>query len=168
VAVSADRRAWIVVALGALGALALWNWRGTWNKPGATMEAAITLVTSDREDLSCGLDQAIGSLRCQYQTSGAPAAPPVDRRDRLAPYMTVSRQMLLVPALFDQPAIAARYQQEPPAGVPRQQLRRFVARCRLRLIDTVDSLMVRWVPGAAWSPASNAWVAQPTDCRVEN
>jgi hypothetical protein len=130
--------------------------------------AAITLITSDREDLACGMDRSVGAWRCGFSASGEARNPPAAGEDVLAPYLTVSRAMFLVPGLFDQPALAARYRAEPPAGVARSNLRRFVASCRLRLRERVRTVSVRWERTAEWQPASDAWVADVVGCRVDD
>ncbi|HEY4188337.1 MAG TPA: hypothetical protein VGP07_24905 [Polyangia bacterium] len=158
---------WLVVGIAAIVAGSLWSWRG---KVGGAkpVDAPITLVTSDREDLACALDRAIGKYKCEFSAPGqrwsdAPAA-----KDRLAPYFTVDRQLYLVPGLFEQPALAARYQSESPQGRPRDKLRRFVARCKLRLVEKVDGLKTRWLVGGNFGPSDGAWVAEPEDCKVTN
>ena len=160
--------AWLVIGLAALIAWPLGSWRGRSWEPGQVVSAAITLITSDREDLACGMDRSVGARRCAFSASGEARNPPVRGDHVLAPYLTVSRAMFLVPALFDQPALAARYQAEPPAGVARNDLRRFVASCQLRLRERVPALAVRWERTAPWQPAGDAWVAEVVGCRVDD
>jgi hypothetical protein len=164
----ARRREWLVIIVAAVVAVPLWNWRGTWNQPGMTTSATITLVTSDREDLACALGRRVDGYRCGFQGNTEPWGDPPAPAQTLAPYMTVNRQMYLVPALFEQPAIAARYQQEPPANIPRERLKRFEAICTLRLREKVDQFKVRWEAGGSWGSADAAWMAEPSDCRVKD
>jgi hypothetical protein len=162
------RQEWLVIIAAAVVAVPLWTWRGTWNQPGMTMSATITLVTSDREDLSCAFDRRVAGYRCGFQGSTEPWPDPPAVAQTLAPYMTVNRQMFLLPALFDQPAIAARYQQESPAHVPRAQLKRFEVICTLKLREKVDQFKVRWEHSGTWGSSATAWVAEPTDCKLKN
>lgn len=159
--------AWLVIGLAALIAWPLGSWRGGSMEPGQVVPAAITLITSDREELACGMDRPVGSWRCAFSALGEPSDPPPPAGQVLAPYQTVSGAMFLLPALFDQPALAARYQAEPPAGVARNDLRRFVASCQLRLRERVHKLSVRWEREAPWNPASDVWAADVVGCRVE-
>jgi hypothetical protein len=162
------RREWLVIIAAAVVAVPLWTWRGKWNQPGMTMSATITLVTSDREDLACAFDRRIAGYRCGFQGTTEPWQDPPATAQTLAPYMTVNRQMYLLPALFAQPAVAARYQQEPPANVPRAQLKRFEVICTLKLREKVDQFKVRWERSGSWGSAGAAWVAEPSDCKIKN
>ena len=163
---STRRQEWLVIVAAAVLAVPLWTWRGRWNQPGATTSETITLVTSDREDLACAFDRRVGDYRCGFQSTTEPWPDPPAAARTLAPYMTINRQMFLLPALFDQPAIAARYQQEPPGNVPRARLKRFEVVCTLRLREKVDQFKVRWERTGTWGSADAAWVAEPTDCRL--
>jgi hypothetical protein len=158
---------WAIVALGLLAALGLLNWRGNVGRPSTTVSAAITLITSDRDNLSCAMDRAVGPYRCAFVTPDRAWPEPVAPSQRLAPYVTVDRKLLLVPGLFEQPALAARYAAEPPEGVPRERLHRFSLRCELRLVERVDRFETRWSRNWPWGPQRGAWVAEPVDCRLE-
>jgi hypothetical protein len=160
-------REWLVVVVAFAAAWPLWNWRGGVNRPGAVVDAPITLITSDRENLSCALDHSIGRLRCRFRAPGRPWPEPPQRSELLAPYVTVEKQIFLVPGLFEEPALVARYAQESPANVPRDGLRRFVARCKLRLVERVDEVQARWSEGWDWGPQRGVWVARPIACEVE-
>ena len=154
---------WLIIGIAVIVAGSLWSWRGK-NAAQKTGEAPITLITSDREDLACALGKAIGHYKCQFRAAGQPWPEAPAEKDKLAPYFTTDRQMFLIPGLFEQPALSARYKSEPPAGKPREQLKRFVARCRLRLIEKVEGFQTRWATDANFGPADSAWVAEPEDC----
>ena len=158
---------WIVICIAAVVAASLWSWRGNVTGP-KDVDAPITLITSDREDLACALNRAVGKYRCEFRGPGQvwPDAPAA--KERLAPYFTTDRQLYLLPGLFEQPALADRYRTEPPRGLPRDHLRRFVARCKLHLIEKVDGLQTRWLAGSTFGPSDGAWVAEPRDCKVTN
>lgn len=164
------RRQWLVIVVAVLAAWPIWRLRNSGDQPGSVVTARITLVSSDREDLSCASGKAFGRLRCEFQASGDPWPEPPAPRDTLAPYLTVSRGMYLIPALFAQPALAARYAQESGKTMPRDELPRFVARCELRLLErleAVDGPRVRWTRDGTWGEGANAWVAEPISCRIE-
>jgi len=157
---------WLIIGIAAIVAGSLWSWRGK-TAAQKTVDAPITLVTSDREDLACAMGKAVGHYKCQFRAAGQPWPEAPAEKDKLAPYFTTDRQMFLIPGLFEQPALAARYKSEPPAGKPRDQLKRFVARCRLRLIEKVEGFQTRWMTDANFGPADSAWVAEPEECKIE-
>jgi hypothetical protein len=161
------RREWLVVVVAVAVAWPLWNWRGRVNQVGLVVEAPITLVTSDRENLSCALDDVVGRLRCRFRAPGRPWPDDLPPSELLAPYVTLDRHMYLVPGLFEQPAIAARYTLESPKDVPPERLRRFVARCKLRLVERVERFQARWSEHSNFGPQNGAWVAEPISCTVE-
>jgi hypothetical protein len=158
---------WLVVVAAVAVAWPLFNWRGKINRPGAVVDAPITLITSDRENLACALPRSIGHFRCAFRTPQERWRDPPGREDLLAPYLTPDRQMFLVPGLFVQPALLDRYAQESPARVPPERLQRFIARCRMRLVERVDDFQARWQQNGNWGPQTGAWVAEPITCRVE-
>jgi len=157
---------WLIIGIAAIVAGSLWSWRGK-TAAQKTVDAPITLVTADREDLACALGKAVGQYKCEFRAAGQPWPEAPSPKDKLAPYFTTDRQMFLIPGLFEQPALAARYKSEPPAGKPREQLKRFVARCRLHLIEKVEGFQTRWMTNSNFGPADGAWVAEPQDCKIE-
>jgi len=160
---------WLVV-LGALvlGAGLLFLTRGGPQGGGDGVSLRITLITSDRHDLACALDDAVAGLRCAYRSDGT-AVEPVPAADQLlAPYMTPDRRLLLVPGLFEQPAITARYDQEKPIGRPRQRLKRFVATCQMQLLTKVPQAKVRFGKRGNWDQVADTWIAKPTNCSVSD
>lgn len=161
------RRDWLVVLVAFALAWPLWSWRGRVNQVGLVVDAPITLITSDRENLSCALDAVVGRYRCRFRDAGGPWPDPWPPGDLLAPYVTTDRHMFLVPGLFEQPAILARYAQESPKDVPPERLRRFVARCKLRLVERIERFQARWSEHSNFGPQNGAWVAEPISCTVE-
>jgi hypothetical protein len=162
------KRQWIAVLAAAVLAVPIWSFRGTAHQIGLDVDAPITLITSDRDDLSCASSRAFGSYRCEFAAPNEPAAPVPAAADRLAPYLSETRQMFLIPGLFEQPELRSRYDREPPRGVARGRLRRFTARCRLKLVERVDGgFQVRWERSGTWGRGDVAWVATVTSCRVE-
>jgi hypothetical protein len=159
---------WVIVAVAVLVAWKLWDWRGHSTGPGKDTDAPITLVTSDREDLACGFGGSVGRYRCAFDANGKPWPDPPAAADRLAPYYTTSRQLFLIPGLFEQSALAKRYASELPSNVPRDKQKRFVARCQLHLIQKVDRFKTRWLTGGDFNDTDGAWVAEPTSCVVLN
>lgn len=160
------RSEWLLLLAAAIVAIPLWRWRGNTSGAGATVMARITLVTSDRDDLACASPRVVNGYRCAFEKdTGVQRAPAAKW---LAPYMTESHQMFLLPELFNQTSLKVRYEKEPPTTTPRSALRRFTAVCKLRLIEKVSGVQVRWVKSDPMSPPDNtAWVAEPLACKVE-
>ena len=155
----------VVVAMGA--AWPLWSWRGHMDRAGMVVDAPITLITSDRENLSCALDRSVGRHRCRFRAPGKPWPEPAPPSDLLAPYVTVEHRMYLVPGLFELPELEARYAEEPPGRLRPDQLRRFVARCKLRLVERIERFQARWFETSTFGPQTGAWVAEPISCKVD-
>jgi hypothetical protein len=156
---------WLLVASALAVAPVLFGLRGSPPRAGGVMEATLTLVTADKHDLSCALEVSIGGHRCDYPRPPATPGRPVTGAG-LQPFVALDGTMFLVANLFGEPAVARRYAQEPPQRKARAQLRRFTARCRLHLLQQVDTAFVRFGPSAAWGPVPKLWVAEPLECRV--
>jgi hypothetical protein len=132
----------------------------------AILDVPITLVTSDRDDLGCAFSTNVGAYRCEVETDGTAWPEPPAPKDRLAPYYSEERRLFLIPGLFEQPAIAERFRQEDPTGRRRESLRRFSARCKLRLVQQVEGFKVRWLHDDSWHDSGAAWVAEASDCAL--
>jgi len=155
-----------VIAATVVGGIALWSWRGRVPGRGATIDASVNLVTTDRDDLACASPQTFGRYRCAFRAPGHPWPDPPARADLLAAYYTVNQQLLVIPGLFEQPAVAARYAAEEPRGLPRDLRPRFIATCHLELIGQLHHFQTRWLRTGDWNPQDEAWVAVPSNCRV--
>ncbi|MBN1607257.1 MAG: hypothetical protein JW940_11535 [Polyangiaceae bacterium] len=154
------------VAVALVASVALTHRREKSERSGEVLDADITLVTADRKDLDCVSSEDVDGYACGY--SDEKTARKLDESKKLRPYMTLDRQMYLIPGLFLEPAIAARYQTEPPDNKPREQLRRFTAKCKVTIVDDIDNVRVRWTPSGPWQPSANdVVVATLSQCRVE-
>jgi hypothetical protein len=158
--------AWIVIAASVVLGLALWSWRGRVPGRGSTIEATVSLVTTDRDDLACASGETFGPYRCGFRAPGSPWPTPPARAALLAAYYTVNQQLLVVPGLFEQPAVAARYAAEQPRGLPRDLRPRFIATCRFELLGELRHFQTRWLRTGGWNDQHEGWVAVPSDCRV--
>jgi len=160
---------WVLVGVAALIAWKLWDWRGSVTGPGKTTTAPITLVSADRDDLACAFGgTAAGKYRCEFDANAKAWPNPPAPAERLAPYYTTERQLYLIPGLFEQSALQKRYASDTGNHLQRDQQKRFVARCELRLVEKVEKLKTRWLRGGDFNDADNAWVAEPKNCTVEN
>ncbi|MFC1642646.1 hypothetical protein ACFL5O_08165 [Myxococcota bacterium] len=158
----------MVLVGAAIVAIPIWNARGTLPRSGDELEGPITLVASDRDDLDCAWSRSVGQFRCEFESPGRRWGDPPAPDKTLAPYYTLDRRFFLIPGLFENPSVAARYAQEPPGGVARNRLRRFVARCRLRLVERAKGVQVRWLRAGEWGSGPSGWVAQAMSCSVSD
>lgn len=163
------KRGWLIVGGLAVATFLVWTtWgRGAGTGRGGTVQAEITLVTSDHDDLACASDKAVGQYRCEFRAPGTPWPDAVARIDRLAGYYTLDRKLYVIPGLFEQPPLAKRYADEEQRHLGRDQRARFVATCQLKLVDHLKDFQTRWVKGGEWNHQDEAWVAVPSDCRIQ-
>jgi hypothetical protein len=151
-----------VVIIGA--ALAMQKTPQSANTVGSTVAADITLVTSDRADVDCAAASGIETYRCGFTDENMPWNG--DEKNKLKPFYTTDRHLYLVPGLFTNAAVKARYDSEPPTK-PRDQLKRFTAKCDLKIIGKVAGVRVRWLTTAPWSNPEEIEVGTINDCKVE-
>lgn len=132
---------------------------------GDTVAADITLITSDRGDVDCAAAAGVEPYHCGFTEENM--AWKGDEQNKLKPFYTVDRHLYLVPGLFQQPSLQERYKAEPPEGKPRDALKRFTAKCNLKISGKLGGVKVRWVSTAAWSNPEEVEVATVVDCKVE-
>ena len=130
----------------------------------AATSASFTLVTSDRTDVDCVAAKAIQGFHCGFSSETTPWQG--DEQIKLKPYYTVDRHLYLVPGLFLQPTILNRFQWEHP-DKPREQLKRFTARCQIKAIGKLAGVRTHWLAGSAWSNPEEVEVGTVSDCKVE-
>ena len=151
-----------VVIVGA--ALAMQRTPQEPSTPGSSVSADITLITSDRTDVDCAAANGIDKYRCGFTDENLPWNG--EEKDRLRPYLTTDRHLYLIPGLFLQPALEARYKSEPP-DKPRESLKRFTAKCNLKVLGRVGGVKVRWLASGTWGNPEEADAASVVDCKVE-
>ena len=132
---------------------------------GNVVEVAITLITSDRTDVDCAMETAIDGYHCGFTGQDKPFQ--IAEKNKLQPFYTVDRRLLLIPGLFLDPAVEMRFKSEPPTK-PREQLARFTARCQVRIQKNVSDVRVRWLATAPFGNPEPAEVATLVDCKIEN
>jgi hypothetical protein len=159
------RPTWVVLAAVAVVVLAFWGWRGHVASRG-TIDASINLVTTDRDDLACASEQRFGRYRCEFRAPGVAWPDPPAPADRLAGYYTVDQKLYVIPGLFEQPALAARYASEAQHKLPRDQRPRFAAACQLNVLDHLRDFQTRWLKTGDWGHQDEAPVATPSDCHI--
>jgi len=142
------------------------------------IDVSITLVTADATALACSWDNQVGTSHCEFDASGKPWPSPeassslanagatTAKPSLLSPYMTTDNVLFLIPDLWSEPAIARRFEQEPPGKFERDQLRRFYANCKMRLEQKAKNFKVRWQPTATWDDRNEAWVGRISNCSI--
>ena len=158
------KRGWLVFA--GVAAVLLIVWMAWGRGSGGTVLGAITLVTSDRDDLACASDKAVGRYRCEFRAPGTPWPDAPAPADRLAGYYTVDQKLYVIPGLFEQPALAKRYAEEEQRHLARDQRPRFVVNCQLKLVDHLKDFQTRWLKNGEWGHQDDAPVAIPSDCQI--
>jgi len=126
--------------------------------------AAFTLVTSDRADVDCVAEKPIQGFHCGFSNETTPSQG--DEQTKLKPFYTVDRHLYLVPGLFLQPTILNRFQSEKP-DKPREQLKRFTARCQIKVVGKLAGVRTHWLANSAWSNPEEVEVGVVSDCKVE-
>jgi hypothetical protein len=129
-----------------------------------TTPADITLVTADRTDVACVSLKGFQGYYCGFSTEIINWQG--DEQNKLAPYYTVDRHQYLIPGLFLEPAIRARYQSEPP-NKPREQLKRFTARCQIKIVGKLAGVRTHWVANTAWGNPEDIEVGTVSGCKIE-
>ena len=129
-----------------------------------TTSADITLVTADRTDLGCVSRQGIQGYYCGFSTEIVNWQG--EEKNKLAPYYTLDRHQYLIPGLFLEPAILARYQSELP-NKPREQLRRFTAHCQIKIVGKLAGVRTHWVAKGAWGNPEDIEVGTISGCKID-
>lgn len=161
------RRVFIGLGVGAVvivgAALAMQRTPGAPSLSGE-VAADITLLTSDRADVDCSAAKGVEPYHCGFTDENL--AWKGDEQNKLKPFYTTDRHLYLIPGLFMQTALQERYKAEPPEK-PRDQLKRFTAKCTLKIVGKVGGVRVRWLTTGAWSNPDEVEVATPSNCKVE-
>lgn len=162
------KRKWLIVGLGLVCAVPLWLWRGGPTGVGSTIEARLTLISSDKDDLACGAEAEYGGFRCAFLPNGEAAAPAPSPERTLAPYMNHQRRLFLIPDLFAAEPLRLRYEADSTQKIPRSRRKRFDAVCQLRLLAQADGVAVRWLKSRKVEGSQSAWVAIVQTCKIQD
>ena len=134
---------------------------------GQEVDVAITLVSTDAKALACASAEEIKGRHCEYSSrSDKWTKPPPSGRsaaaDTLAPYKTTDDVLLLVPALFSDPALVGRLAIDPPTFG--QEHIRFVANCKMHVESKMKEVDVRWATNGQWYPQRDVPIGVVSGC----
>ena len=126
-----------------------------WYK-GGTRSIEVTLVREDAQKLACASDVVIEGLRCAYNARQQPLAAGATDRSLVRPYSTVDQVIFLGAGLWSSPGMAGPLPAE-----------RFTAVCNYKMLGTVKSAGLRWMPNEPFAPVKDAVpVGLLTDCVI--
>ena len=131
---------------------------------GQVGDGEVGLAVGGGDNFGAGLG-AVETYHCGF-IDGTDAWKGEDK-NKLKPYYTTDRHLYLVPGLFQQSALEQRYRTEQPEGKRRDSLKRFTAKCNLKIAGKLEGVKVRWVPASAWSNPEEVEVATVVDCKVD-
>jgi hypothetical protein len=152
------QKEWILAAATGLLSVVLFTARGRPAARGEVIDGPITIVPADANRLECALSRAVGRYRCAYREKDARWVPEPESMMRMAPYLTQDRTLYLVPGLFDVTSVRLFASRRGPND-------RFVARCKLRLVERVTDFAIRFQPDGPWEPRKDpVWLAEPVSC----
>lgn len=144
----------------------------TWT-PGTEVHVDLTLITKDADRLACSDDAEYDGTYCEFKENkqrrrNDPAQPLDDNRvSVIQPYRTATGNVLvLVAGLWATPALAMRRHLEPARGVADKDLRRFIARCKLKFIGELSNVELRWDYNQQWFNESKAPLARAEWCDI--
>jgi hypothetical protein len=156
------RLEWFLVAgsLG-LGALLVTLTRGTEKAP-LRGSIEFTVTPDDATGLTCALPNGFAELRCAYQDpKGSPSEPAPSESERIAPYVTVRRELVLVAGVFSHEAVRAEAARREELPKPKQ---RFHVTCDGLRLARVEHAWVRFGRGEFRSQGPS-WVWRATSCK---
>ena len=153
-----------IVVVAIVGAAIALSQSSSTSATGGQTSVEITLVTSDRTDVDCVSLKGVQGYYCGY--SNEITVWQGDEQNKLKPYYTGDRRLYLVPGLFLEPAVRARYQSELP-NKPREQLKRFTARCQVKVIGKLAGVRTHWLANSAWSDPQDIDVGTVSGCKIE-
>lgn len=162
---------WIAIGIGVVVTVLLVVKRGANPESGQPLAAVgttvtgdLTLVSADRNELECMAEKGSQSYQCGFVDEKQPRQ--LQETDKLRPFVTLDRKLYLIPGLFLEPAISQRYNSE-PANKPRSELKRFTAKCTIKVVGELDGVKLRWSPSGTWEPPKKYSVATVSGCKIE-
>lgn len=123
---------------------------------GQAVDVEVTVVNSDRQDLSCASDTEIAGKRCAFDSAQKPRAAG-DDKSTLKPYTTTEatgRAQFVGAGLWSSLG---------GAPLPPQ---RFSVKCTYTVEGTLRKLDVRWSPNAQWYSNADWYSGALSGCKI--
>jgi hypothetical protein len=122
------------------------------------MSISITVIPPDAVNLDCSSGVRFGDTQCAFDAAGKPqqVAKP------LRPYVTTSRELLLLSGVFEEPNVSTWLQR---ARQTRSDAR-VTLNCDVTTLGRLRTVVVRWQTGAAWGQEKDVPVAKVKKCQV--
>lgn len=137
--------------------------RGRPPQAGDIIRAPFTLLPKDKEGCECAQPSDAGDHGCRFQLDSdgkiRPSRSP--HAGKWAPHWTTDRVLYVVDGLFEQPEVARVAAEK--MKLPERD-RRFVAKCRVRLVKWLPKGKVRFDANARWDPHIPNWLVEVVDC----
>jgi hypothetical protein len=144
-------------------------------KEGSETDVRVTVITADAKRLACAQAAVVDGAHCEFGSdhilwSHGPNEPADDNGPNIIqPYRTSpDNALILLIGLWAQPEVAMRLHREPADNVAAKRLNRFDVTCRVKFLQKIDQVDLRWDVTGAWQTERNPWVVRPIHCAVNN
>jgi hypothetical protein len=125
---------------------------------GQTVDVEITLIKTDRNDLSCAFGDEVAGKHCAFEAQNKPwsKGPISDDKTLLKPYTTTDHVQFAAAGLWSEPALA-------PDKLPPN---RFSVKCKYTVEGTIKQIFVRWDPAGPWHGGTEWYAGKVSDCKI--
>ena len=125
---------------------------------GQTVDVEITLVRTDRQELSCAAAEEIAGRHCAFEGTNKPwsKGDVGDDKRLLKPYTTTDRTQFTAAGLWSEPALA-------PDKLPNT---RFNVKCKYKVEGSLKDVAVRWEQTAQWYANKEWYAGALSDCKI--
>ncbi len=129
-------------------------------KVGESVDLEITLVSTDRTDLSCAAADEVAGKHCGFEGQNKPwsKGDNADDQKLLKPYTTVNGVQLLGAGMWSDAGMTA---------TPLPPVARFSAKCKYKVEGTIKKASVRWKNDGPWfDRADDLYAGSFSSCKV--
>jgi hypothetical protein len=153
----------VVVGVLAVGFALLGQERGSGSargpswKVGQTVDLEVTLVASDKKELSCASSEEIAGRHCAFEAASKPWSkdPTQDDKKTFRPYTSTDNVQFLGAGLWSEPALAGTL----PAS-------RFTVKCKYTVEGKLKSPTFHWESGWEGQPRGEMFAGLFTGCTI--
>jgi hypothetical protein len=124
---------------------------------GQTVDLEVTLVASDKRDLSCAAPDELSGKHCAFEGQNKPWTKSDNNDDKklLKPYTTTDHIQFLGAGLWSDPALSGAL---PTA--------RFSVKCKYKVDGKVGKSGIRWASDGPWYDAADLYTGSVSDCKM--